>query len=83
METIMFRDTTITATTKRRELIIFVVCFAAAYILNVIGIIQNSSPAKELITQLHVVLLVSLVLYGLVAIFRILYYLISRLWLRK
>ena len=79
----MFRDTTITATTKKRELIIFVVCFTAAYILNIIGIIQNSSPAKELITQLHVVLLVSLVIYGIVAIFRVLYYLISRLWIRK
>ncbi len=79
----MLRDTTITAANKKRELIIFVICFAVAYIMNVIGIIQNSSPAKELITQLHVVLLVSLVIYGIVTILRILYYLISRLWLRK
>lgn len=79
----MFKDTTITASIKKRELIIFVVSFAAAYILNVIGIIQHKSPAKELITQLHVVLLVTLVIYGIVIIFRVLYYLISRLWLRK
>ena len=52
----MFKDTTITAAIKKRELIIFVVSFAAAYILNVIGIIQHKSPARELITQLHVVL---------------------------
>jgi hypothetical protein len=79
----MFKDTTITAAIKKRELIIFVISFAAAYILNVIGIIQHKSPAKELITQLHVVLLVTLVIYGIVIIFRVLYYLISRLWLRK
>ena len=79
----MFKDTTITAAIKKRELIIFVVSFAAAYILNVIGIIQNKSPVKELITQLHVVLLVTLVIYGIVIILRALYYLISRLWLRK
>jgi len=79
----MFKDTTITAAIKKRELIIFVVSFAAAYILNVIGIIQHKSPARELITQLHVVLLVTLVIYGIIVILRVFYYLISRLWLRK
>ena len=79
----MFRDTTITAAIKKRELIIIVVCFAAAYILNVIGIIKHQSPARELITQLHVVLLVTLVIYGTVVILRVFYYMISRLWLRK
>jgi len=76
-------DTPITALRKRRELIIIGACFLAAYLLNVIGIIQHKSPAKELITQLHVVLLVSLVFYGTVILLRILYHLISRLWLRK
>ena len=79
----MFKDTTITAAIKKRELIIFVVSFAAAYILNVIGIIQHKSPARELITQLHVVLLVTMVIYGIIVILRVFYYLISRLWLRK
>jgi len=79
----MFKDTTITAAIKKRELIIFVISFAAAYVLNVIGIIQNKSPARELITQLHVVVLVTLVIYGIIVILRVFYYLISRLWLRK
>lgn len=77
------RDTTITALQKRRELIIIGVCFLAAYLLNIIGIIQHKSPAKELITQLHVVLLIALVFYGIVILLRVLYYLISRLWVRK
>jgi len=79
----MFRDTTITAAMKRRELIIFGSCFLGAYILNVIGIIKNQSPARELFTQLHVVLLVALVLYGAAALLRVLWYLVSRFWIRK
>lgn len=79
----MLRDTTITAVQKKRELIIILVCFLAAYLLNVIGIIQHKSPAKELITQLHVVLLVAGAFYGTVIILRVLYYMISRLWIRK
>jgi len=79
----MFRDTTISATAKKKELIIFLACFAGAYVLNVIGIIQHNSPAKELFTQLHVVLLVTLVIYGIVVALRILYHLVSRLWSRK
>ena len=79
----MFRDTTISASMKRRELMIFGICFLVAYILNVIGIIQNQAPAKELVTEFHVVLLVALILYGIVAILRVLYYLVSRLWIRR
>lgn len=79
----LFRDTTIQAGTKRRELIIFAVCFAGAMLLNVIGIIKFGSPARELVTQLHVVLLVSLFFYGTVILLRVLYYLITRLWNRK
>ncbi len=79
----MSMKSTKSGTTRKRELIIFGVCFIAATILNVIGIINQKSPAKELVTQLHVVLLVSLVFYGIVIIFRVLYHLIAHLWIRK
>ena len=79
----MFRDTTITAAMKKRELIIFLLCFLGANVLNVIGIIKHQTPARELVTQLHVVLLVALVLYGAVIILRVLYYLVSRFWNRQ
>jgi hypothetical protein len=79
----MFGDTTITGAMKKRELIIFLLCFLGAYLLNVIGIIKHHTPARELFTQLHVVLLVALVMYGAVIILRVLYYLVSRLWTRK
>lgn len=77
------RDTTISAAQKKRELIIFLVCFLAAYLLNLIGIIQHHSPARELITTIHLVLLIAAVFYGIVIVLRVLYYLISRLWVRK
>jgi hypothetical protein len=79
----MFRDTMITAKVKRRELIIFGVSFLMSFLLNVIGIIKHNTQAKELFTQIHIVLLVSLVIYGLVVILRVLYHLITRLWIRK
>lgn len=79
----MLRDTTITAAMKKRELIIFLVCFLGAYLLNVIGIIKHHTPARELVTKLHIVILVGLAFYGAVIILRVLYYLVSRLWIRK
>ena len=78
----MIRKTN-TAAIRKREGIIFVFCFAGAYSLNVIGIIKHHSPIRELVTQLHVVLLVALVLYGTIVILRVLYYLISQFWIKK
>jgi len=68
---------------KKRELVIFLLCFAGAFILNVIGIIKHDAPARELVTQLHMVLLIALILYSAVAILRVLYFLVSRFWVRK
>lgn len=79
----MFKDTTISAASKRKEFFIFLSCFIGANILNIIGIIQNQSPARELFTSLHIVLLVALVLYGLTLVLRGLYHLLSRMWTRK
>lgn len=80
---IMFKDSTISAAAKRREVIIFAIAFAIGFIMNVIGIIQHKTPAVELFTQLHVVLLIALLLYGLVAVLRIFYHLVMQLWNRK
>jgi hypothetical protein len=77
------KDTIITTTMKKRELLIFLLCFAAACSLNIIGIIKHHAPARELVTQLHIVLLIALILYGAVVVLRILYFLVSRLWVRK
>lgn len=72
-----------TSLTARRELIILLVCFAGSFILHVAGIILHHAPVRELVTKLYAVLLVTLILYGVVIILRVLYYLISRYWIRK
>jgi len=77
------KETVITPGMKKRELIILLVCFIAAYVLNVVGIVKYNAPAIELVSQLHVVLAVSLVIYVLVAVFRGLLYLFSLLVKKK
>jgi hypothetical protein len=79
----MFKDTVITAKNKKREAIILLACFLLAYLLNVIGIIAHQTQAKELLTQIPYVLLLSLIFYGFILVLRILYYLVARLWTRK
>jgi len=78
----MFRDTIITARSKRRELRIFLACFLLAFLINIIGIIRHGTPLRELFTQLHIVLLLSAIFYVLAAVLRLLYLLASRLWNR-
>ena len=79
----MFKDSIITAKAKKRELFIFLACFVAAILLNAIGIIKYETPARELASQLHIVIIVALSLYALVIVLRILYHLVARLWTRK
>ncbi len=66
-----------------REVVILVFCFLGSFILNTAGIIASQSPAAELATRFHVVLLVALVIYGAVLILRVIYILISRFWIRR
>jgi hypothetical protein len=76
------KETVITPDMKRRELRLFLVCLIVAFVLNVVGIITFSSPAIELISQLHIVLLVSIVLYLVAVVFRGLFFMISMIWRR-
>jgi len=75
----MLKDTVITASRKKRELLILLYCFIGANIFNLVGIIIYSTPATELFTQLHIVLLVSLGFYIVVVFFRILYWSVAKL----
>jgi hypothetical protein len=59
----MMKDTLITAKTKKREGIVFVLCFLFANGMNVYSILHYGSSWSELWTQLHVVALVTLLLY--------------------
>ena len=65
------------------EAIILIFCFLGSFIMNAAGIIASQSPALEMATHLHVVLLVALVIYGAVLILRVIYILITRFWIRR
>jgi hypothetical protein len=75
----MFKDTIISASLKKQELHTFLYCFGAAFIFNIVGILMYKSPAKELFTQLHVVLLLSVFFYLLLTFFRVLIWIIKLL----
>ena len=78
----MYRDTVITARQKRREVWILLACFAAAFIFNIAGIIKYNSPASELFSQLHIVLLLAVFFYFLIAVLRGIYIAFRWLYLR-
>lgn len=65
------KDTVITATTKRRELYVWLACLVVANIINVVAIIKFQSPWYELFTQVGYMLVTSFVLYALVLVVRL------------
>lgn len=66
------KDTVISSATKKRELMILLICFLAAVLFNIISILVYKTPWKELFTQLHVVLLVGLFFYAVSGLIRLL-----------
>jgi len=68
------KDIKITGKTIRRELMILVISFIAAIIINIIAIIKYNTSWKELFTQLHIVILLVLVIYFFSGILRFMVY---------
>jgi len=66
------KDTIITTQQQKRELYILLVCFIGAFIFNIIALLIYKSPVKEVITQLHIVIILALFFYFVVLFFRIL-----------
>ncbi len=73
------KDTVISARVKRREITIWLVCFAVANIVNWAAIIRFSTPWYEVFTQLGYVTVTSLLLYGLVMLLRMAWYVLRRI----
>lgn len=67
------KDITITASQLRKELIIFVVCFAAAFGLNIFSIAKFETDWSEILGQLHVVLGIALIIYIIVGLIRLIF----------
>lgn len=73
------KDTVISAAVKRRELMIWLVCFVVANIVNWVAIIKFDTPWYEVFTQIGYVVVSSLVLYVLLLLVRIAYRILRRL----
>ncbi len=66
------KDIVITGAKVRRELLILLACFAVAECINAGAIIWYSRPAAELVTMLGYVIVVTVIIYLLVLILRLL-----------
>ena len=74
------RDTVWTKKEKKRELYILLFCFIAANILNIVGILNYATSASEIITQIPVVILISVVLYLIVLAIRLIWSLFAGIY---
>jgi len=74
------KDIVIKAKVVKRELIILLGAFVLSFFSNIYAIIVHNGQWSELFSQLHVVVLLSLFLYFLVLLIRIIYLGIKSLW---
>ena len=73
------KDTVITAAVKRRELWIWLTCFIVANVVNITTIICYSTPWYEVFTHLGYVVALSVLLYVLTIVVRVVWFVVRRL----
>lgn len=73
------KDTVIKAAVKRRELWIWLTCFIVANVVNITTIICYSTPWYEAFTQLGYVVALSVLLYVLTIVVRVVWFVVRRL----
>ncbi len=73
------QDTIITAGQKRKEAIILLICFVLANLLNLTGILIYKTSFTELYSQIGIVLVISILLYGLTVLFRLILFLAAKI----
>ncbi|MDX1285520.1 MAG: hypothetical protein R3182_10930 [Draconibacterium sp.] len=77
------KDIKIKAKQIKKELLILLVCLLAAIGLNIYSIIKYNTDWSELIGQLHIVILVAVLLYVLVGMFRLFAWGVNRIFQKK
>ncbi|NOY95649.1 MAG: hypothetical protein GXO81_04600 [Chlorobi bacterium] len=65
------KDILIPAKRVKKELAILLVCFIAAFLLNIYAIAKYATSWSEILGQLHIIVILSLVIYFIVAILRL------------
>ena len=73
------KDTVITAAVKRRELWIWLTCFIVANVVNITTIICYSTPWYEVFTRRGYVVALSVLLYVLTIVVRVVWFVVRRL----
>ena len=64
------KDIILTAKRVKKELIVLLVCFIIAFVINVAAIIIYKTPWYEMFSQIGYVAVIAIVLYLLLAIIR-------------
>jgi Ca2+/H+ antiporter len=77
------QNITITGARIKKEIIIFILSFIAAMGLNIYSILKFKTEWNELFSQLYVVILLAIVIYILVLVFRLMFWGITRLIQKK
>lgn len=74
------KDITISKKRIKTEVIVWLVCFCIAVLINVFAIINYKTNWVEIISQLHIVLLISVLIYFLFGMIRIITLAVARLF---
>ena len=74
---------TTTTSKLKRELIILAMSCVAALFLNIYSLVKSKTDWSEISGQLHVVVMVAIIIYGLVLVFRLLFSEFSKLIQKK
>ena len=64
------KDIVFTPERQKKELLIFGICFAIGFLMNLISIIVYKTAWSEIFTQLGYVFVIAVVIYLILAIFR-------------
>lgn len=67
----------------RRELFVLLGCFVAAFLVNVGAIVAYDRPWVELISQIGFVFFITGGIYALLAVFRLLVWLVAKIFKKK
>lgn len=73
------KDIVVSGKAIRRELIVALSCFILAFCINVGAVIAYSKPWVEIFSQIGYVIVIAVVFYCILLVFRIVYYIIRKL----
>lgn len=77
------RDIVISSKQQKRELCILLYSFIIVFLLNILSIVIYKTHVKEIITEIGHVLIITFVLYFIIAAVRLFIYLLSAVFKKK